>query len=247
MPGFVSVRSEGDVAIVAIDRPPANALDPELLAQGHAAVGELAVDDPAAVVLHGRPGFFSAGLDLKVTPTLDEAGRRALVEGINRLFVAWYGLPRPLVCAVNGHAIAGGFILALCGDWRVVGQSGKFGLTELQAGVPYPVAASAIVRAELPRETARRLMLRADLIDAAGAHAAGAFDEQVADDEVIARSIERARELAALPAAAYARTKRDLRGAVLAELERVIAADADSLAGDWSGADASERAERLLR
>src|SRR5205085_6446111 len=117
------------------------------------------------------------GLDLKVAPTLDDDGRRAMVRGINRLFIAWYGLPHPVVCAVSGHAIAGGLILALCGDWRVVGRSGRFGLTELAAGVPYPVAASAIVRAELPPEAARRLMLRADLTDAEGAVAAGVVDE----------------------------------------------------------------------
>src|SRR5205823_7170068 len=102
-----------------------------------------------------------------------------------------------------------GLILALCGDWRVVGRSGRFGLTELKAGVPYPAAASAIVRAELGPEAARRLMLRADLTDAARALAEGVFDEQVDDDHVIDRAMEMATELAALPAAAYERTKRD--------------------------------------
>jgi enoyl-CoA hydratase/carnithine racemase len=246
MAGHVSIAADGDLAVVAIDRPPANALDPQLLEDGRNAVRELEALDPAAVVLHGRPGFFSAGLDLKVTPTLDEPGRRALVAGINQLFITWYGFPRPVVCAVNGHAIAGGFILALCGDWRVVGRSGKFGLTELQAGVPYPAAASAIVRAELPSDAARRLMLRADLTDAAGALAAGAFDEQVDDDQVIPRATEVAHELGALPSAAYARTKRDLRGTVLAELEARIEADADSLAVDWSTAEAESRATQLL-
>src|SRR5438445_1076444 len=115
MSDFVTISADGDLAIVAVDRPPANALSPELLAEGRDAVRELERLDPAAIVLHGRPGFFSAGLDLKVTPTLEEDGQRALVEGINRLFIAWYGLERPVVCAVNGHAIAGGFILALCG------------------------------------------------------------------------------------------------------------------------------------
>jgi len=243
---YVSIRAEGDVAIVAVDRPPANALDPELLERGRDAVRELEGVDPAAIVLQGRPGFFSAGLDLKVTPTLDDEGLRRLVRGINELFIAWYELPRPVVCAVGGHAIAGGLILALCGDWRVVGRSGRFGLTELQAGVPYPAAASAIVRAELAPPAARRLMLRAGLVDAAAALADGVFDEQVEDDAVIPRALEVASEMAALPAAAYARTKRDLRGNVLDELRTAVATDAESLAGDWRGADAQDRAARLL-
>src|SRR5437763_14550123 len=131
MAGYVSISADGDVAVVAIDRPPANALDLQLLEEGRETAREIESRAPAAVVLHGRPGFFSAGLDLKVTPTLDEDGLCGLVQGINGLFTAWFGLARPLVCAVNGHAIAGGLILALCGDWRVVGQSGRFGLTEL--------------------------------------------------------------------------------------------------------------------
>jgi enoyl-CoA hydratase len=246
MADFVSVAEDGELAIVAVDRPPANALDPQLLEEGRAAAAALAGGVPGAVVLHGRPGFFSAGLDLKITPTLGKDGQRALVAGINRLFMAWYGLPCPVVCAVGGHAIAGGFILALCGDYRVVGRSGRFGLTELQAGVPYPAAASAIVRAELAADAARRLMLRANLVDASEALAAGAFDEQVEDDQVIPRATEIARELAALPAAAYARTKRDLRGAVLDDLAARLEGDAASLAADWSTGDSQARARQIL-
>lgn len=242
----ISVETEDGIAVVTIDRPPVNALDPALLTEGTRVVAELEARAPAAVVLRGRPGSFSAGLDLKVAPTLDDDGRRAMVRGINRLFVAWYGLPHPVVCAVGGHAIAGGLILALCGDWRVVGRSGRFGLTELAVGAPFPVAASAIVRAELGPEVARRLMLRADLTDAEGAIAAGAFDEQVEDAEVFHRAKVVAQEMAALPAAAFAQTKRDLRGALLAELRDAIASDSDPALDAGLADDARRRAADLL-
>src|SRR6185437_4265626 len=99
----------------------------------------------------------------------DEAGQRAMVEGINRMFAGWYSFPRPVVAAVTGHAVAGGFILALCADWRVVSTEGRFGLTELRAGLPYPAAAILTVRAELAPAQARRFVLRADLTDSQGA------------------------------------------------------------------------------
>src|SRR5207237_420200 len=83
------------------------------------------------------------GVDLKVGPTLDSEGQRALVDGINRLFAGWYSFPRPVVCAVNGHAVAGGMILALCGDYRVGSTEGKLGLTELRVGIAYPSNAIA--------------------------------------------------------------------------------------------------------
>src|SRR6188472_4074278 len=103
-----------------------------------------------------------------------------MVDGINRMCIAWYGFPRPVVCAVNGHAIAGGLELALCADYRVAATEGRYGLTEL----------------------------RADLVDAADLHELGAFDEVGPPDDVVDRALAVAGDLAALPASAYAATKR---------------------------------------
>ena len=213
---FISVKPHGNVALVTIDRPPANAMSPDLLDEGTAVVERLRQDPPAAVVLAGIPGYFSAGLDLKVVPTLDDDGREQMATKINRTFAAWHSAPFPTVAAVTGHAIAGGMILALCCDYRVVGHAGKFGLTEVRVGVPYPEVALAVVQAELSAPAARRLALRADLVDAATAIAVGAFDEQVDDEFVVTRAIERAEELAQLPAAAYVQTKLEMRAAVRA-------------------------------
>src|SRR2546423_10572846 len=107
---FVSIETYGEVALLRIDRAPANALDLELLAEGSAAAEELRVAEPGAVVMVGREGFFSAGVDLKAAPTLDRDQQRAMVNGINPLFLDWDSFPRPLVCAANGPALAGGLI-----------------------------------------------------------------------------------------------------------------------------------------
>src|ERR1700716_1589110 len=115
MPDHVSVEPRGDIAFVRIDRPPANARDVELLAEVVAMQERLAADAPAAVVITGREGFFSAGVDLKLAPTLDAEAQAAMVDGINRMAAGWYGFPRPEGCAVNGHAVRGGLVLALCG------------------------------------------------------------------------------------------------------------------------------------
>lgn len=95
--GLVTIEHDGDVAVVRIDRPPANAMSPELLDAVTAALDELERDEPAAVVLTGRPGFFSAGADLKLVPDLDTAGQCHMVEGINRMAAGFYGLMRPVV------------------------------------------------------------------------------------------------------------------------------------------------------
>ena len=210
----VRVEQRGDVALVRIDRPPANALDLSLLDEGHRVLAELGAAEPGAVVLTGRDGFFSAGVDLKLVPTLDAAAQRAMVGGINRLFAGWYGFPRPVVCAVNGHAIAGGLILALCGDHRVGARAGRYGLTELAVGVPYPVVALAVVRGELTAPAARRLALGAELVGPEEAFALGVFDELVAPEDVLPRALEAAERLAKLPSGPYAAAKAQLRGAL---------------------------------
>jgi enoyl-CoA hydratase len=238
----VRIEQHGELALVRIDRPPANALDLELLEDGRQVLEELAAAEPGAVVLTGRDGFFSAGVDLKLAPTLDRAGQRAMVEGINRLFAGWYSFPRPVVAAVNGHAIAGGLILALCADHRV-GGGGKLGLTELRAGIGYPLAAMTVVRAELAPPAARELVLRAELVDPEEALRLGALDELVSQGEVLARALEVAGDLAALPREAYGRIKHHLRGEAIAVLATI---DEDPLLDSWMSSEAGDAAAGIL-
>src|SRR3954469_20322869 len=189
--GHIHIEASGDVAVVRIDRPPANALDLDLLAEGDAVREQLANEEPGAVVITGRERFFSAGMDLKAVPELSPAEQRQTVDGINRLFSGWYAFPRPVVAAVNGHAIAGGLILALCADHRVCADGdGKLGLTELRAGIPYPAAAIAVVRAELTAPAARRLVLGAALVGPEEALELGVVDELRAPEEVLPRALE---------------------------------------------------------
>jgi len=248
LPRHIHIEEAGDVAVVRIDRPPANALDLDLLAEGHEVRERLAREEPRAVVIVGRERFFSAGLDLKAAPTLNAAEQRATVDGINRLFLGWYGFPRPVVAAMNGHAVAGGLILALCADHRVCATEGRFGLTELRAGLPYPLAAIAVVRAELSAAAARRLVLGASLVEPPEALALGVVDELRPADEVLPRAIEVATEFAALPSATYRVVKRQLRGPAIDALERALGGGAgDPVLAAWVSNETSAAATGILR
>lgn len=217
-------RGEHGVTTVAVDRPPANAMDVALLGELVAALDGVAADPPAAVVLAGRPGFFSAGADLKAVPSYGPDEQRAMVEGINAMALGVYGLPCPVVGAITGHAIAGGMVLAICTDLRVASSEGKYGLTEVRVGVPYPQAAIGVVQAELPAPARRLFAFGNALHDAQTCRRLGVFDEVVEPAEVVPRAQALARDLASMPGEVYARTKRDLRGATI---ERLCAAAAD--------------------
>ena len=227
----ISVTDDDGVATLTADRPPANAMDVTLLGELVAAVEQVAADPPAALVLAGRPGFFSAGADLKAVPSYGAGEQRAMVEGINAMALGVYALPCPVVGAITGHAIAGGMVLALCTDLRVASSAGKYGLNEVKVGVPYPQAAIGVVDAELAPPARRLLAFGNALHDAQTCLRLGVFDEVVEPDAVLARAQELARELAAMPAEVYARTKRDLRGATIERL-RAAAAD-DPLLARW--------------
>jgi enoyl-CoA hydratase len=246
VPGTVTVEPHGEIAVVRIDRPPANAMDAQLLADGRAVLDELGAEEPGAVVLTGRPGFFSAGVDLKLAPTLDREAQREMVEGINRTFLAWYAFPRPVVAAVNGHAIAGGLILALTGDRRIGNGEGKLGLTELKAGIGYPLAAMAVVKAELSPPAARDLALGSELIDQRRGLELGLLDEIVAPDALEDRALEAAGELAALPRGAYRRVKEQLRGETATALRERLDAGQDPLLGGWLGEETAAASAAIL-
>jgi len=228
---LVTIDRRDDLTVLTADRPPANAMDVELLQDLVAAVEAVAADPPPALVLAGRPGFFSAGADLKLVPSYGPEQQTEMVHGINRMALGVYSLPCPVVGAITGHAIAGGFVLALCTDHRVASTAGRYGLTEVKVGVPYPQAAIGVVREELGAAAARVLGLGNRLIDAQECVRLGAFDEAVAPEEVFDRGLAVARELAALPADVYAMTKQGLRGDLIARLR--AAAETDPLLARW--------------
>lgn len=242
----IAIEARGELALVRIQRPPANALDPALLDAGIDAAARLGAEAPAAVVICGQGGFFSAGLDLKLAPELSGDEQRAVVGQINRLFCSWYELGVPVVAAVDGHAVAGGMILALCADHRVGSASARYGLTELRVGAPYPAGALAVVRAELSPPAARRLVLGAELVDAEEALSHGLVDQLAEPDAVVEAALGVAERFAELPAATYATVKAQLRAPALARLRAAV--EHDPLADGWlSGETAGAAAATLER
>ena len=210
------------VTLVEIDRPPANAMNVELLDELVENIERCAADPPNAVVLAGRDGVFSAGVDLKEVPGYGPDEQRRMVTGINRMVLAGYGVRCPVIAAITGHAIAGGLVLALCADYRIASDAGRYGLTEIKVGVPYPQAALGVVRAELAPSAARQLALGSELIDADACVRLGVFDEVVAPDAVRGRALEVAGRMGAYPAEVYARTKLELRESALAAMRDAV-------------------------
>jgi enoyl-CoA hydratase len=245
---WIDVSVEEGIVLVSMRRPPANAIDIPFLNE---LAGTLSAierrSDISAVVLTGAGRVFSAGLDLKQVPNYDRAQQNELLRLLNEVFHQLYALRFPTVAAINGHAIAGGLILALACDLRVaVDTNALFGLTEVRVGVPFPVAAMAIVRGELAPAAARELVLAGKNHGPARALALGIVDELLPADRVLARSIALARHLAAAPSHSYRTIKHQLRRAALAAMSHATA-EGDPLHDDWIGDETKAAAARMLR
>lgn len=246
---MVRVDDVEGVAVLRFDRPPANAIDLEVVAAFQREIDQVVSGGRAsALVLTGRPGWFSAGLDLKVVPTYAAEQQRAMVAGINRTVRLLYGAPLPVVAALTGHAVAGGLVFALACDYRV-GTAGRFaiGLTESRVGIPYPAAAITVVRAELAPPAARRLVLVGRNMGPDEAHALGVLDEVVPEGETLERALAVARDLASGPRAAYAAIKRQLREEALARIARAAESGDDPALAAWLSAETPAAASNVLR
>jgi enoyl-CoA hydratase len=159
---------------------------------------------------------------------------RRLLDAINRMATAVYSCPLPVIGAINGHAIAGGFVLAMCCDWKIVADAPmRVGLTEVRVGVPYPAAALEVVRSELHPKVARELVLFGKNMNAAEALAAGIFDESVAPDQLLVRAMEKAREAAPLPRRSFKIIKHQLRRRALEACRAAVSGEGEPLRDGW--------------
>ena len=212
MPGLLSIERREDVALVTLQRPEKrNALSIDLRLELADAFAHLS-DDPGVgcIVLTGAGGAFCSGMDTGQFGG-DREHRLRLIETSVAAFGAVWRCRRPVVAAVNGPALAGGFALALLCDLRVAGRDARLGYPELPRGIPPSYAAA---RAALPPAVALELCLTGRVVGAGDALAMGIVSEVA--DEAAGRALALAAEVAALPREAVLETKRR----VLLERER---------------------------
>jgi enoyl-CoA hydratase len=203
-------------------------------------------EEVKSVVLTGHGKSFCAGVDLKIVPAFDQGDQRRMVNALNHAFHSVYACPLPVVGAINGHAIAGGLVLALCCDWRIASKTPFLaGLTEVKVGVPYPVAAMEVARHELRADVARQVVLFGENMASAVAVENGVFDEAVDGGELLQHALAKAEEFAALPQVAFARTKRQLRSGAIEAMEAAIAGE-EPLLDNWLSRETIAAAASVL-
>ena len=245
---MVKIEQKDGIAIMYLDKPPVNAIDRRLVNDSVECLSSVeANNDVCAVVITGSGKCFSAGLDLKTVPYYKPSEQRLMVEELNDAILKLYGFPIPTVAAINGHAIAGGFILAISCDYRVGTNSAcKLGLTESRVGIPFPVAAMEVLCAELAPAPARRMTLVGQNVGAEEAFRNGVLDELQPGDKVLSRARDIAKDLGMMPREAYAQIKRQLRGETIARIKRVVDEGSDPLLKTWINEEGRRASAEIL-
>jgi enoyl-CoA hydratase len=208
----------------------ASALDAELLEAMERSLDDVARSDARAVVLTGSGSIFSAGVDLF---RLVEEGAPyverffpLLVSAIRKLFL----FPRPVVAAANGHAIAGGCVLVLACDYRIMAAGkGRIGMPEFAVGVPFPAMILEIIRFAVAPQHLQHIVYSAGTFTPDEALTKGLIDEVAPADTLEARAGEMARKLAAFPADGFRLAKSQLRSQAVERAGRFAAADTEAL------------------
>jgi enoyl-CoA hydratase/carnithine racemase len=160
-PIMIDLKTDDGIPVVTIAHGKANALDIDLCKALVECFEELRASVVRAVVITGQGRMFSAGVDLVRVSSGGADYVRAFLPILNRAFDALFFLPKPVVAAVNGHAIAGGCVLTCCADRRLMARGvGRIGVTELLVGVPFPALAFEILRAAVPARPSSRVHAR---------------------------------------------------------------------------------------
>ena len=242
----LAVETRGDIAIMKMQHGKASALDLEFTQEILDTLGALARGPTSAVVLTGSSTIFSAGVDLIRLQSGGTSYIERFVPLLSKLVLALFEFPRPLVAAVNGHAVAGGCVMACAADYRIMARgSGRIGVPELLVGLPFPTAALEMVRYVVPPHNLRTVVYGGSTYSAEEALNVGLVDEACAADDLLACAVSKAEKLAALPASAFGLTKRQVQAPVMERIAAGNAQDAEA-ASLWRHPDSLERVRRYV-
>ena len=253
MTTHVQTIDHGRIRELRLARPPVNALDPALCRALITTLDAAVADGVDAVVLSGAPGIFSAGLDVPYLMALGQ-DRQALHAGWGAFFGAARSLAAlriPVVAALTGHAPAGGCVLSLCCDYRVMARSPNpakpfmIGMNETQVGLAVPEGAQQLMRRVIGPYRAERLLVSGSMVTADEALRLGLVDTVVEVDQVVPHALEWLGSLLALPRTPMLLT-RSLARADLVRALQPENLDLERFVEGWYDADTQAGLRALL-
>ncbi len=246
---MIEVHAQGPIQVIRMARPPVNALNPELLQAVRAAVEAAPGNGARGIVLSGGQGVFSGGMDVPHLMGLEPIALRKAWDDFFAACIALAQSPVPVVAAIGGHAPAGGCVLALCCDYRVMARSPdpakpfRIGLNEVQVGLAVPDGIQILLRRLVGLRRAERLLVAGAMVPARRAFAIGMVDELANLQDVVPAAVGWLEELLGLPSAPMLRTRQLARADVVDALVNHV--HLDSFMEAWHEPDTQNTLKAL--
>lgn len=216
---MIEIVSHGVVDVVHIKYGKANVQDLEFCQEFLRCLEELRESDARALVLTGQGKIFSAGVDLKRVISGGAPYIREFLPVLSQLYETLFFYPKPVVSSINGHAVAGGCVLACLADYKVMAlDEERIGVPELLVGVPFPMIAFEIMRFVCDPQHFEELLYGGATFPVESAYSLGLVNRLVEPERLLEYAIGVAEKMAALPAEAFALTKQQMRAPVLKRL-----------------------------
>jgi enoyl-CoA hydratase/carnithine racemase len=243
---MIRATDHGRVRELRLDRPPANAFNPALIAKLTAAVRAAPEEGVEALVISGAPGMFTGGLDVPELLGLGRAEIREFWKSFYALLRAVAASEVPVGAAITGHSPAAGAVLAVFCDHRVMADGPfKIGMNEVQVGLSVPPPLQYGLKRLTGSRAGDALLIAGALVSPAEALRVGLVDEVVAPEEVVPRALAWAERLTAVPRAAMRETRRLARADLVAQFDALSDADLDRVTERWFG-DETQATMRAL-
>lgn len=238
----MKLEVQDGVALLRMAEGKGNAIGVRWLEAMETALDELLSTDARALVVTGSQGFFSAGLDLPGLIDLPDEEMRAFIDDFSAVMLRLFELPMPMAAAINGHAIAGGCVLALQADRRFMAEgSSRIGLNEVQLGIGLPAVVIETLRAQVPAASLRPIALEGKLLGPLEALALGLIDQVVPAAELEPQALAWASTMSALAPEAVLQIKTALRRPAGEAVRAAGARDAAGWVATWKSPSGQAR------
>ena len=198
-----------DVSVITVDDGKANAVNPRLIRALSTALTQ--AERSSAVILRGRPGVFSAGLDLNLVDGAPSSEVTTFLNEFNDFLCSLLLYPRPLIAECTGHAIGAGCLLLVACDIRVGTPRGRAGVSGVHLGLPFPSGALAVARTCMNKQALNRTMLLGEVFSGDDRLRHGLLSEIVPEEKLQSVALHRARDAARVSPVSFSSTRTRLR------------------------------------
>lgn len=244
----VQIEIKDGIGAIRLAGPRGNAMSEKLVSDLSSALRTVGGDPSVNAILLAsvHPRVFCPGLDLISLSEIGRGEMGAFMLEFSTLMTDLFALKKPVVAAVNGAAVAGGCLLALTADWRVVKRGARMGLNEVKVGVPLPWSAVMLLRTASPAFAHTAVALLGRNFEGEAAVASGLASEVVEAESFDATVTERLAEFAEKDAFAFGVTKGYLRGSAVASMRDRDAALLDEFLDGWFSEGTQARIQKAV-